>query len=130
MKTGLVLVLAMICSCSAALDRARESTVLDRVMLGASSATIVLDGLQTHSAAAIAWGGGRYEYGTLLSGMAGSSPTVRETEAYFASTIAVNAVLWLLLPKHWRSAYAGAVAGVQARTIANNWQHTSILGGF
>lgn len=93
---------------------------VDRGTLVASMSLLACDWGQTRSAATEGWGGGQWE-GNLIMGERPSSSIV---DAYFASTVVINAALWALLPRGWRSVVPGAVIGVQSYTVATNARTT------
>lgn len=97
---------------------------IDVTALALSTAALVIDWRQTHGAAADNW---RTTQEVGVASMAvGSSPSTRVVDGYFAATIAVNAALWALLPRRWRSAIPLAVIGIETSTIVSNLPRTHI----
>lgn len=97
---------------------------IDIATLAVSTAALVIDWRQTHSAAADNW---RTTQEVGVASMAvGSSPSTRAVDGYFVATIAVNAALWALLPRRWRSAIPAAVIGIETSTIVSNLPRTHL----
>jgi len=87
--------------------------------LAASTAALACDWVQTRSAAERGWHIGelpQHEANPLL----GSAPSTRVVDTYFVSAIAVNAALWLALPRRWKSVLPGVIIGSEAVTIVGN----------
>jgi hypothetical protein len=115
MKT-IVLVLVLVSGCS--------FKNLNRATLAASTASLACDWGQTRSAASNHWKG-RYEANPIM----GMNPSTGTVDVYFASTIAINAAIWYLMPEKLKSLLPVGVIGVQANTIAGNLDTTQGVCG-
>jgi hypothetical protein len=116
------LVLAALCvGCSTGAWR-----VADGTSLALSTAALVADAAQTRSAAADGWAG-RTETGWPAAPVMGGTPGVHTVELYFATAIALNAAVWVLLPARWRSVIPGVVIGAQAPVVIGNLKTTSVF---
>jgi len=111
----LMLVVALMAGCSA--------RSFDRSTLITSTAMLAWDWSQTRGMAERGWAGMEEDNPIL-----GPTPDTRGVDAYFASTIAINFVLWMVLPPRWRSVIPVAVTAVQARTVMDNAPRTGMFG--
>lgn len=114
----------------AAVERGHDRLwqVVDVTALVASTAALACDWGQTRGVSQGGWmSGGTFtgntkEYNPLL----GASPSPRTLDLYFATTVVINAALWVALPKRWRSIVPAAVVGAEARTIYRNIPYTGM----
>lgn len=133
MKTALLILAMASVGCAGTFGgpagvRKRPSVALQVVnatTLAASTTLLVMDGRQTISAARANWQD-QYEGGMPARVVMGSRPTTRIVTAYFASMIAVNAVVWKFLPPRWRSVLPGIVIAAQTATVMSNCETTSV----
>lgn len=99
-------------------DRAWRA--LDITTLALSNAMLVADAAYTHRAAARGWASAR-EVGMPAAQIMGTTPSTAAVTTYFASAIAINTALWLVLPPRWRSILPGVIIGAQADALAYNY---------
>lgn len=85
---------------------------VNRAALVASTAALACDWNKTYRAANNGWRNGIRERNPML----GTTPSTTAVSAYFASTIVINAAIWIAIPPKWRSALPLAVMASQ---IAN-----------
>ncbi len=90
-------------------------TRVNQGLLVASTAALACDWGQTHRAAANGWG----EFHEANPVM-GTHPDTGVVNAYFVGTIAMNAIIWAVLPKAFKGIPAAGVIGFQTNTIINN----------
>jgi len=87
----------------------------DRATLLASTASLACDWRQTSNAAAAGWSGTRE-----ANPVMGPHPDTTTVGLYFLGVAFVNAAVWAVVPRGWRSLAPSALVGVQARTIRGN----------
>lgn len=104
----------------------------DRVALATSTATLVCDWMSTHSGvgatrgpdAMAPYGYAVHEQNPLL----GPDPSTSAIDAYFATSIALNAAVWALLPERARAPFGIGVAAVETYAIAGNVEWSGVCG--
>lgn len=96
-------------------------THVNRATLIASTASLACDWAQTRSQASTGWNG-TMENNPML----GTQPSTTKVDAYFASTIVINAAIWYVMPERYKSIIPLGVTAAQARTIAGNVEQTGM----
>jgi hypothetical protein len=94
----------------------------DRVSLATSTASLACDWGYTFAAARRGWDD-QHEANPIL----GPTPSERDVTAYFGATIALNTMLWLALPRGYRSIVPFALTARQSVTLYQN--ATNSTGG-
>ena len=89
---------------------------LNQAAIVTSTTLMVCDWGQTHSAAKNGWRG-IYETNPIL----GKEPTTKQVDAYFATAIAINWLLFYLTPPRWRALGQAGVIGIETWAVADNW---------
>lgn len=98
---------------------------IDVAAIAVSTASLVCDWAQTRGISQGSWMGGRVmERNPLL----GEAPSPRKIDVYFAGTVVINIVLWMTLPKRYRSLIPVAVVAAESRTIYDNIPYTGMCG--
>lgn len=96
-------------------------THVNRATLLASSASLACDWAQTRSRAEVGWRG-TFENNPML----GAKPSVERVDFYFATAIAANVGIWILMPDRFKSVIPLGVTTVQTKTIIGNLPQTGI----
>lgn len=94
-------------------------THVNRVTLIASTAALVCDWGETHRAASRGWrtsAGVQYESNPIL----GPHPSTDDVAMYFATAAAINAAIWVAMPRKLKSLVPLAVIGAQVAPLMNN----------
>lgn len=89
---------------------------VNRATLVGSTASLALDWWKTRGYAADSWPGRSEETNPLM----GRAPSTGRVDLYFASFVAVNAVVWYLMPERWRSVVPTGILAVQAQAAYRN----------
>lgn len=106
-RFAIIVALSMACACS--------SNHFHHATLAVSTGALALDWQQTRERAAGNWRA-THESNPLM----GRKPTPFVVDAYFATTLVGNAVLWYVLPQRWKSVIPGVIIGVESPVITSN----------
>lgn len=93
---------------------------MDRATLVTSAASIACDWGQTHAAAARGWVDPSGAMQTEANPIMGTNPSTAKVDAYFLGAEVLNAAIWYVLPKAWKTIYALPVTGMQTFTVYGN----------
>lgn len=82
-----------------------------------SNAMLAADAVYTTTVAGDRWPNRDEEVG-MARVVLGRTPSPAAVDLYFFSAIAINTVLWAVLPPRWRSVIPGLLIGAQAEALA------------
>lgn len=97
---------------------------MDVASLVTSEASLACDWGQTRSAAVAGWHGYAEE-----NSIIGPNPSAMRVDMYFATAAILDAAVWLVLPKGWRSAPPVALTVMEAKVIHGNEATTAGVCG-
>lgn len=109
----MVLVVMLVTGCS--------NVHVNRATLIASTAALAADWYYTRGAASAGWDcGGKIEESGAARMFIGSHPNAPSVDAYFGIAAIANAVIWMAMPKKYRSAVPFGLVAVQYDAVVNN----------